>query len=41
MNAVIDHVRRDEQNRLSGEGKKVIKGSRYLLLKGREKLTRQ
>ncbi len=38
MNAVIDHVRRDEQNRLSGEGKKVIKGSRYLLLKGREKL---
>jgi len=38
MNRVIDAVRRDEQNRQEGEGKKVIKGSRYLLLYGRETL---
>jgi transposase len=38
MNRVIDSVRRDEQNRQEGEGKRVIKGSRYLLLYGRETL---
>ena len=38
MNEVIDQVRRDEQNRLEGEGKKLIKGSRYLLLRAKEKL---
>jgi len=38
MNDVIDKVRRDEQNRLEAEGKKVIKGGRYLLLYGKEKL---
>ena len=39
MNQVIDSVRREEQNRQEGEGKKIIKGSRYLLLYGRAKLT--
>jgi len=38
MNDVIDKVRRDEQNRVEGQGKQVIKGSRYLLLRAREKL---
>ena len=38
MNEVIDKVRRDEQNRLDNEGKKVLKGSRYILLHGKEKL---
>ncbi len=38
MNEVVDKVRRDEQNRLSDEGKNVLKGSRYLLLYGKEKL---
>ena len=37
MNAVIDRVRRDEQNRLDAEGKKAIKGGRYLLLYASEK----
>ena len=38
MNEVIDQVRRDEQNRLEGEGKQLIKGARYLLLRAKEKL---
>jgi transposase len=38
MNGVIDKVRRDEQNRIEGEGKNLIKGSRYLLLYARETL---
>ena len=38
MNRVIDQVRRDEQARLDQEGKKWIKGNRFLLLKGRENL---
>lgn len=38
MNAVISEVRRGEQNRLEGEGKRVLKGSRYLLLYGKETL---
>jgi len=38
MNNVIDKVRRDEQNRLEAEGKNVLKGARYLLLYGKEKL---
>ena len=38
MNHVIDQVRRSEQNRQEEEGKKFIKGSRYLLLYAREKL---
>jgi transposase len=37
MNKVVDEVRREEQNRLEGEGKQVLKGSRYLLLRGAEK----
>lgn len=38
MNEVIDRVRRDEQSRLETDGKKLIKGSRYLLLRAKEKL---
>jgi transposase len=38
MNKVIEVVRREEQNRLEREGKQVLKGIRYLLLYGREKL---
>ena len=38
MNAVIDKVRREEQNRLDAAGKKTIKGGRYLLLYARERL---
>ncbi len=41
MNDVIDKVRRDEQNRLEGEGKNVIKGSRYLLLTAKENLAKK
>jgi len=35
MNKVLDKVRRSEQNRLEAEGKKVLKGGRYLLLRNR------
>lgn len=38
MNTVVDEVRRSEQNRLEGEGKRVLKGGRYLLLYGKESL---
>ena len=39
MNDVVDKVRRDEQKRQEEkEGIKLIKGSRYLLLRGKEKL---
>jgi transposase len=38
MNALVDAVRRDEQNRLEAEGKQLIKGSRYLLLRASERL---
>jgi len=38
MNDVVDRVRRDEQNRLKGEGKRVVKGLRYLLLRAGEKV---
>ena len=38
MNRVIDVVRRQEQNRLEGEDKRVVKGARYLLLHGQQKL---
>jgi len=41
MNQVVDKVRRDEQNRLGDEGKKLLKGSRYILLYGKEKLDDQ
>jgi len=41
MNEVVDEVRRDEQNRLEGEGKKVVKGSRYLLLGAQENLAQE
>jgi len=41
MNEVITKVRREEQNRLESEEKKVLKGSRYLLLAGREKLEKE
>jgi transposase len=41
MNEVVTKVRRDEQNRLEGEEKKVLKGSLYLLLSGREKLEKE
>jgi transposase len=40
MNDIIDKVRREEQDRLEAEGKKVIKGSRYLLLTAMEKLAK-
>ena len=36
MNQVLDKVRRSEQNRLESEGKKVLKGGRYLLLHNAE-----
>lgn len=35
MNKVLDQVRRSEQERLEAEGKKVLKGGRYLLLRNR------
>lgn len=35
MNQVLDQVRRSEQNRLEAQGKKVLKGGRYLLLRNR------
>lgn len=38
MNKVIDEVRRGEQARLEGEGKRVLKGGRYLLLYGQDTL---
>ena len=41
MNGVIDKIRREEQNRLNDEGKKAIKGGRYLLLYASEKLDEQ
>jgi transposase len=41
MNDVVDKVRRDEQNRQEKEeDQKLIKGSRYLLLRGKEKLAK-
>jgi len=39
FNKVIDKVRRSEYRKASQEHKKVIKGSRYLLLKNKENLT--
>ena len=42
MNQVIDQVRRDEQRRLEDEeGKKTLKGARYLLLYGRDTLQKE
>ena len=41
MNEVLTEVRRDEQRRLADEGKSAIKGSRYLLLMGQEKLEKE
>jgi transposase len=41
MNAVLDSVRRDEQNKLEAEGKDVIKGARYLLLYSKENLAKR
>ena len=38
LNAAIDEVRRGEWRAAKAEGKKVIKGSRYLLMMGRENL---
>jgi transposase len=35
MTTVLDQVRRSEQNRLESQGKKVLKGGRYLLLRNR------
>ena len=35
MNQVLDQVRRSEQSRLESEGKQVLKGGRYLLLRNR------
>ncbi len=39
MNRLIDEVRRSEQSRLEGEGKRVLKGGKYLLLYGEETLS--
>jgi transposase len=41
MNEVITNVRRLEQNRLAGEDKLTLKGSRYLLLYARERLEKE
>lgn len=38
MNDTIDAIRRQEQRRLKGEDKDVLKGTRYLLLYGKENL---
>jgi transposase len=38
LNSAIDEVRRSEWRSAKAEGKKVIKGSRYLLMMNREKL---
>ena len=38
MNEALDDLRRSEQNRLEGEGKRTIKGARYLLLRAKENL---
>lgn len=35
MNPVLDQVRRSEQSRWESEGKQVLKGGRYLLLRNR------
>lgn len=35
MTTVLDQVRRSEQNRLEAQGKKILKGGRYLLLRNR------
>lgn len=35
MNKVLDQVRRSEQERLEAEGKRVLNGGRYLLLRNR------
>ena len=41
MNRVLEKVRRAEQNRLSGQDLKVLKGSRFLLLYGIENLAQK
>lgn len=41
LSAAIDEVRRIEQNKADKEGKSVLKGSRWLLLKNAENLKRQ
>jgi transposase len=38
MNKAIEEVRREQQSQLEDEGKEVLKGSRFLLLKNYEKL---
>jgi transposase len=38
MNQVLDEIRRSEQNRLEKQGKKVLKGARYLLLGAQERV---
>ena len=39
LNRAVDEVRREEQQRYSKEGKHLLKGSRFLLLKGEERLS--
>jgi transposase len=41
MNQVLDEVRRLEQQRVEEQGKRVLKGARFLLLAGSESLTDQ
>lgn len=41
FNRVIDSVRNDEYRKATREGKEVLKGSKYLLLKNRENLHRK
>lgn len=41
LNDVLDQVRRTEQQRLQGQGKRVLKGGRYLLLANGEDLPPQ
>jgi transposase len=41
LSAAVDQVRRDEQNRASEEGKRVIKGTRWLWLKRSDRLRRK
>ena len=38
MNEGLDEFRRSEQNRLEAEGKRTLKGARYLLLRSKENL---
>ncbi|MDZ7696702.1 MAG: transposase [Deltaproteobacteria bacterium] len=41
MNRAIEDLRREQQNQLDEDGKQVLKGTRFLLLKNYENLTEE